>query len=339
MQNGKTPAYYKNNAKEIVKLLKVVPEAPRTSLKLLPSWNWPLLRSNDSLPTTLAPLSPRRVLEENASFNQSNGSENEKVSLEEEKTDEEKKVDEEQKNSTGSLTSLSKISREEKSDGKREPKSHENFNEKSKSFDEPIAKEEFKETDVPFLTENAKRLSVESTEQENQTGDYFEIWTNGNEAESGTVEAKSFKTDDTQKDENVGDDYTTNTANENDLEELHDAEENGEEKENESVAYLNVRTEETEERNANEENLEKTKWEIGVERQRLLDEGLLKVEDEDEENTEHADDVDRMIDEGDVEALATMVLNGEGDKLLGKNSTKAEVQVFLENLPSYLVII
>nr|XP_029714662.1 uncharacterized protein LOC109409328 isoform X2 [Aedes albopictus] len=42
------------------------------------------------------------------------------------------------------------------------------------------------------------------------------------------------------------------------------------------------------------------------------------------------------IDSGDMEQLAVIVLNGEGDKLLGRNSNQPEIQAFLDNVPSYM---
>lgn len=44
-----------------------------------------------------------------------------------------------------------------------------------------------------------------------------------------------------------------------------------------------------------------------------------------------------MIDEGDLEKLATLVLNGDGSRLDGQVSEQAEIQSFLDNVPHYIV--
>lgn len=44
-----------------------------------------------------------------------------------------------------------------------------------------------------------------------------------------------------------------------------------------------------------------------------------------------------VIETGDMEQLAVIVLNGEGKKLLGQRSELPEIQAFLDNVPSYMV--
>lgn len=38
-----------------------------------------------------------------------------------------------------------------------------------------------------------------------------------------------------------------------------------------------------------------------------------------------------------MEQLASLVLNGEGEKLVGQSSDNPELQTFLENVPVYMV--
>lgn len=40
-----------------------------------------------------------------------------------------------------------------------------------------------------------------------------------------------------------------------------------------------------------------------------------------------------------MEQLAALVLNGEGERLVGQMSQNGELQAFLDNVPSYMVII
>lgn len=45
----------------------------------------------------------------------------------------------------------------------------------------------------------------------------------------------------------------------------------------------------------------------------------------------------QIIESGDMEQLAEIVLNGEGSRLLGLKSKEPEIQAFLNNVPSYMV--
>ncbi|KAJ1527016.1 hypothetical protein ONE63_008560 [Megalurothrips usitatus] len=47
-------------------------------------------------------------------------------------------------------------------------------------------------------------------------------------------------------------------------------------------------------------------------------------------------ELDAHIARGDLGVLADLVLNGEGDRLLSKNSSNAEVQSFLDHVPTYM---
>lgn len=48
-------------------------------------------------------------------------------------------------------------------------------------------------------------------------------------------------------------------------------------------------------------------------------------------------EVMEMVESGNMEQLATLVLNGEGDRLIGQQSNNHEIQAFLENVPIYMV--
>lgn len=44
-----------------------------------------------------------------------------------------------------------------------------------------------------------------------------------------------------------------------------------------------------------------------------------------------------IIDKQDMEQLATMVLNGDGQYLIGAKSSQPEIQAFIDNVPAYMV--
>lgn len=49
------------------------------------------------------------------------------------------------------------------------------------------------------------------------------------------------------------------------------------------------------------------------------------------------DDIQTIIERGDMEQLAALVLNGEGTQLVGMESKQPEIQAFLDNVPAYMV--
>lgn len=45
----------------------------------------------------------------------------------------------------------------------------------------------------------------------------------------------------------------------------------------------------------------------------------------------------KIIDKQDMEQLAAMVLNGDGQYLIGTKSNQPEIQAFINNVPAYMV--
>lgn len=81
-------------------------------------------------------------------------------------------------------------------------------------------------------------------------------------------------------------------------------------------------------------------------------EGVVNGEDEvetlnnDENNSTTEDkgdsdpldsDISEMVDSGNMEQLAAIVLNGDGARLVGQSSDNPEIQAFLDNVPIYMV--
>jgi hypothetical protein len=50
-----------------------------------------------------------------------------------------------------------------------------------------------------------------------------------------------------------------------------------------------------------------------------------------------ADSMQEIIDGGNMEELATLVLNGDGKRLIGLGSKQPDIQAFLDNVPAYMV--
>lgn len=49
------------------------------------------------------------------------------------------------------------------------------------------------------------------------------------------------------------------------------------------------------------------------------------------------DKVQAIIEAHDMEQLAAMVLNGDGENLIGMTTNQPEIQAFLDNVPAYMV--
>nr|XP_023023300.1 uncharacterized protein LOC111511520 isoform X2 [Leptinotarsa decemlineata] len=73
-------------------------------------------------------------------------------------------------------------------------------------------------------------------------------------------------------------------------------------------------------------------------------EGIVHEEDEAMNNeglngtiaADTDDDIKSLVESGNMELLASLVLNGEGERLVGKTSENPELQSFLENVPLYM---
>ncbi|XP_055915941.1 uncharacterized protein LOC129948851 isoform X5 [Eupeodes corollae] len=73
-------------------------------------------------------------------------------------------------------------------------------------------------------------------------------------------------------------------------------------------------------------------------------EGFIRGDSEDNqvqsESAAYLDDEERyieaIINSGDMEQLAALVLNGDGKKIMNKKSSKPEIQAFLTNVPAYM---
>jgi len=48
-------------------------------------------------------------------------------------------------------------------------------------------------------------------------------------------------------------------------------------------------------------------------------------------------EVDNLMENGNMEQLAGLVLNGEGRRLVGRQSGNPELQAFIDNVPAYMV--
>ncbi|KAJ6629254.1 Arginine kinase Pro [Pseudolycoriella hygida] len=63
--------------------------------------------------------------------------------------------------------------------------------------------------------------------------------------------------------------------------------------------------------------------------------GQIPIDDESDEHDDESK-IQNIINSGDMEQLAALVLNGKGLKLIGKSSSSPEIQAFLDNVSAYM---
>ena len=62
-----------------------------------------------------------------------------------------------------------------------------------------------------------------------------------------------------------------------------------------------------------------------------------EAEDGGEEELQPDEEADELVEHGNMEQLATLVLTGEGHRLVGRHSSNPELQAFIDNVPAYMV--
>ncbi|XP_058981731.1 uncharacterized protein LOC131803890 isoform X9 [Musca domestica] len=171
----------------------------------------------------------------------------------------------------------------------------------------------------------------------NGFGRHSNTESNENTSEAEMTEGASAADDD---DAGGGDDEALTEEPEKEGEPA--AEENGdgdaepvadEEEEEEQAEEEKPAEDETEDKKV-EENGEETES-ANEETQTNDDEAAAAAEDKEEPQDEESR-INRIIASGDMEQLAQIVLNGDGQKLLNVKAKESEIQAFLRNVPNYM---
>lgn len=315
-----------------MKHLKVVPEAPRTSVAFPKSWDWDLYRSKNYLSTK------KKTLQTPVNFE----IDNEKI-----------------ENCQKSLNE-SKKSGDGGKDKKTINNEFININAHGKKIDEMKNAETLKKNlsiqNSEEIEESQNKKELNESNLENfkiEPDKNFDIWTNENSGtETSDEEAHYIEAVEEEEKErkHASGSSETNHA-------IQESIENG------STSTIKLEGGEEEIKELSSGKREMTEREIAEERQRLLDEGILKLVDDDDDDDDEDDDddgkyeenklidkleikenksqdeksVEELIREGSMEKLASLVLEGRGNELLGKISENEEIQSFLDNLPFYMV--
>ncbi|XP_076266286.1 uncharacterized protein LOC143199972 isoform X3 [Rhynchophorus ferrugineus] len=367
----KSAAYYNNRASEMdTKLLHVVPECPRGA-KEPHGFDWTMLKSiSASLSNGIkkaseklengnnnAPTGDEENTEKNEKDDNGNIENNEeKQETEESSADKVEEPNEEQNNheeNTDNEATNAVDGSEQSVEGESEQKEPEESTEETKEDnqdnDDNEETEEQQTDETPPQEENNPEESAElaNTEETNQED---------NDNDESIENVQDNEPNEEANDDDVQNNEETNEGNE----ETTETEERPSSKTSEKSNRPSTRTENrsrpqtarevppeddndvnNDEEGEGNEDEEKNSPEIEGEG---VIEGVVNGEHEVEpmnnegqnSRDDDDDDIKSIIDSGNMEQLAALVLNGEGDRLVGQKSDNQELQTFLDNVPVYM---
>ncbi|XP_044261810.1 uncharacterized protein LOC123009499 [Tribolium madens] len=301
----KTAAYYKTRASELdSKLLSVIPEAPRTAKEsFLGTFDWGLLLA--ATPTEEIHKVVKKI---------QNGTEKEEPSTEKKQEGVETENDHKENGNDAN-----DHNEEEEHDTKEDEEM--NDNKENGEVNDNKEEQEYKNED--------EELNDNKEEEEEDKNEDEELNDNKGEEEENKNE-----------DEELNDDKGEEEENKNEDEELNDNKEDEENKREETEPNDNKDEEQPEEPNNNEP--EKSPEVPPVEPEEVI-EGVVNGENEIETLNEQGPDsnsgdpeITKMVESGNMEQLAALVLNGEGERLVGQSSDNPELQSFLDNVQVYM---
>ncbi|XP_044733018.1 uncharacterized protein LOC123295663 isoform X2 [Chrysoperla carnea] len=351
----KTAGFYKNRPMDIdSKLLVVVPEAPRTpSSTFPPSWDWSLLgysianstsnhkieKLQDASKTKNGESSTPPQVNGDSNEHKENENNSENENTEPEKIDEDK-IESEPPETNGDENKEEEVKEENTLDDEEHT-----TNGYIKSYErEPSVEEkenDTKENDTTDPEMNSKDEEVPETVNEENTN------ATENQETEKSIEKVEESHHDTNDDENV-EKPDDNQENENSAEEStqqesanseEQAEESGENVEENIDGILssiqgNVTNENDEEKEDDDEDKNSERVIEGIVKG---DEEKLNNDGQDPNFLSPTDDeIREMVETANMEQLAALVLNGDGNRLIGQVSPNPELQVFLDNVPSYM---
>ncbi|XP_034178456.2 uncharacterized protein LOC117603414 isoform X2 [Osmia lignaria lignaria] len=305
----KAAAFYKNRPSDIDQsLLTVIPEAPRVASTSYPKhWDWRILEVEESLSRGMRKVNSADI---DSAF--------------------------------GSAESASK--------------SFSKSMEQIKNVEEDSQKEEQEEAEKPENTETQEDTeNPENAENAENAEDSKDPETAEKDDEQTVEETKAEDTEERSSDDDV---VTGTMAQETEEEEANpekeeaeaekSEEENETEEKNESKSPDPIKADEVvqqEEENKveQEERNEPSTGDSGVDDPGNDEDQVIVGEHEEPPDTEvneasmTADpEIEKLLENGNMEQLAGLVLNGDGRRLVGRRSGNPELQAFIDRVPSYM---
>ncbi|XP_070169164.1 uncharacterized protein [Polyergus mexicanus] len=297
----KAPAFYKNRPSDVdLSNLSVIPEAPRVSATYPKNWDWKILE--------LGQIAMRGM----------------------------KKVVSNIDSAFGSAESTMKDSSNEKIYDMKDYMG--DLVEQIKRADEEQQEEEEEEVETPNGDEEEAQ-----TEKENEENNEEEA-ADENAEETNEEEQRNTAEEETKEDEeekaSSDDDVVTGAVAESTKDEEDEPEvavnENAVDEESPKIEEIAASEETAVE---HEDRNEPSTGDSGVdeEQQVIVGEHEEPAEVELKEGSMVQDlEVENLLENGNMEQLAALVLNGEGRRLVGRQSGNPELQAFIDNVPAYM---
>ncbi|XP_076180840.1 uncharacterized protein LOC143153464 isoform X2 [Ptiloglossa arizonensis] len=336
----KAAAFYKNRPSDVDQsLLSVIPEAPRVSKPSYPKhWDWRILEAEESVSRGMKKVSSADI--DSAFGSAESASKNFSRSMEQIKHGEDDRQKGQQEDSRNA----------EETETVENPENAEN-------------EENVENTEDTENTEDAKEADDETEDAKDTENGNDADGANDKEAAENKIEntAQGESTNAEDGEERSSDDDVVTGAPIQEAEETATDHENDEQKESSETEAENKDEEETpksadttdaaetedaehEEKNKeHEERNEPSTGDSGVddpgndEDQVIAGEHEELPETELNEGTMTADpEIEKLLENGNMEQLATLVLNGEGRRLIGRRSGNPELQAFIDRVPSYM---
>ncbi|XP_058981730.1 uncharacterized protein LOC131803890 isoform X8 [Musca domestica] len=346
----KTPSFYRHKPHEIERaFLTYVPEAPRVSPDVATDWEALSDDSGDG-------KNPNIKIPEMNGFGRHSNTESNENTSEAEMTEGASAADDDDAGGgddealTEEPEKEGEPAAEENGDGDAEPVADEEEEEEQAEEEKPAEDE----TEDKKVEENGEE--TESANEETQTNDdeaaaaaedKEEPQDEETEAEAAADDGENDNDDEKENDEEGEEDEENEPNdeedNENDVE--NDVDNNETDKDNENEAE---KDDDNEEENAEAEpeddggadGTESPTSSMAIEGfvEGVADDNTVQshkaayVEDDNDEESR----INRIIASGDMEQLAQIVLNGDGQKLLNVKAKESEIQAFLRNVPNYM---
>ncbi|XP_076679364.1 uncharacterized protein LOC143374797 isoform X2 [Andrena cerasifolii] len=331
----KAAAFYKNRPSDIDQsLLTVVPEAPRVSGPSYPKhWDWRILEAEESISRGMKKVHSADI--DSAFGSAESASKSFSRSMEQIKNVEDDGEKEHQEDA-GSAEKPGNAEDVETAENAEEKPEHPEDTENGESKEEETAQEtkvddsEERSSDDDVVTGAPMQEAEETAKPEHQGEE---------EPAEAEPEEKAEETEGTRETEDAKEeaDGPESAEAEDVVEKEKEEKEDNEEKEEKKEEQVVENKAEHEERN------EASTGDSGVddpgndEDQVIVGEHEELPEAEVNEGSMTADpEIETLLENGNMEQLAGLVLNGEGRRLVGRHSGNPELQAFIDRVPSYM---
>ncbi|XP_076679367.1 uncharacterized protein LOC143374797 isoform X4 [Andrena cerasifolii] len=332
----KAAAFYKNRPSDIDQsLLTVVPEAPRVSGPSYPKhWDWRILEAEESISRGMKKVHSADI--DSAFGSAESASKSFSRSMEQIKNVEDDGEKEHQEDA-GSAEKPGNAEDVETAENAEEKPEHPEDTENGESKEEETAQEtkvddsEERSSDDDVVTGAPMQEAEETAKPEHQGEE---------EPAEAEPEEKAEETEGTRETEDAKEeaDGPESAEAEDVVEKEKEEKEDNEEKEEKKEEQVVENKAEHEERN------EASTGDSGVDdpgndedQQVIVGEHEELPEAEVNEGSMTADpEIETLLENGNMEQLAGLVLNGEGRRLVGRHSGNPELQAFIDRVPSYM---